>query len=362
MLRQHVVVTLPGGRGQVVGVPRADTAKVAVAVTTASTSAHLEAIDGSAGRQTLQATRRGVEVGKQVAARVDLLGAGASLGGSDLADVLAHLLLVGLVQLHHAATGKVQGVGGCEEGEQTNLHRRVVDDLVLTGLVLRVAVLELATHGSVARGNGDTAGEDRARLQHNGGADPGKSTVDERGRGRTHVLGRLWVDAGEASQHADMRHLDLVEEQEAVVHGVVAKLGANVANVDVVERLVRLEIADLHDKGVGPVRLALEDQLRHDDGVVCGAAEGANPPLGRCQMGRVDGKRLVVLVPRRRRLESSHVGPVAELRLCVAANVLVVLRFLEELFVLLGVALVAEGDLIDERVSRGSSTLQSSIR
>lgn len=142
-----------------------------------------------------------------------------------------------------------------------------------------------------------------------------------------------------------MRHFDLVEEQEAVVHGVVAKLGADVANVDVLKRQVCLQVPDLDDKGVRAVWLALDDELSHDDSVVCSAAEGTDPPFRGGQGGRVDDESLVLLVPCGRRLESSDVGAVAQLRLCITSNVLVVLCFLEEPFVLLGVALVAEGDL-----------------
>ena len=58
----------------------------------------------------------------------------------------------------------------------------------------------------------------------------------------------------------------------------------------------------------------------------------------------MDGEGLVVLVPCSSCLQSSYVGAVTQLGLRVAANVLVVLCGLEELLVLLGVALVSEGD------------------
>lgn len=221
-----------------------------------------------------------MEIGDQVTARVRLLGTSTAFLTADLAHILAHLLLVGFVQLHHATTGEMEGVGGGEEGEQSDLHSGVVEDLVLALLVGGIAVLELATHGSITGGNGDTPGENTTGLQDNGAADPGQGAVDERGRSRADVFAGLGVDAGEAGEHANVRHLDLVEQQEAVVHGVVAKLGANVSNVDVGQRLVRLEVSDLHDKRVRAIRLALDDELGHDDSVVCSAAQRANPPLG----------------------------------------------------------------------------------
>lgn len=68
----------------------------------------------------------------------------------------------------------------------------------------------------------------------------------------------------------------------------------------------------------------------------------------------MDDEGLVLLAPRRRRLEAPDVGAVTELRLSIAANVLVVLRFLEEAFMLLRVSLVAERDLRGfNRLNRG---------
>jgi hypothetical protein len=139
--------------------------------------------------------------------------------------------------------------------------------------------------------------------------------------------------------------LDLVEQQETVVHGVVAKLGTNVANVDVLERLVCLEITDLDDEGVGTVGLVVDVQLSHDNGVVGCTAKGANPPLAGSQGGRVDDEGLVLGAPGSCCLEASYVGAMAKLGLGVTANVLVVSSGLEELLVLLGRALVTEGDL-----------------
>jgi hypothetical protein len=142
-----------------------------------------------------------------------------------------------------------------------------------------------------------------------------------------------------------VRNLDLVEEQETVIHSVVTKLRTNVTNVDILKRQMCLEIADLNDEGVGTVRLVVDVQLSHDDGVVGGAAEGADPPLTGGQGGRVDDEGLVLGVPGGRCLETSYVGTVTELGLGVTTNVFVVSCGLEELLVLLGRALVTEGDL-----------------
>lgn len=67
-----------------------------------------------------------------------------------------------------------------------------------------------------------------------------------------------------------MGNLDLVEEQEAVVHGVVPKLGPNVANMDVLQWLVSFQVSDLHDKRVRPIGFTINDELRHYNGMVGG--------------------------------------------------------------------------------------------
>jgi len=345
LLSQHIVVTFPGGGREVVGIPRTDTTETAVTVSTTSTSANLETVNGGAGSERLQAARNGVQVGEQITSRVSLLGTRASLLGTDFASILAHLLLVGFVQLHHTPASEMQSKSGCQKSEETNLDSGVVEDLVLARLVLSISVLELTTDSSISSGNSDTTGQDTTSLKDNGATDPCQGAIDERRRGGAEVFGCLGVDAGEPSQHADVRDLYFVEEEETVVHGVVTELGADVTNVDILERLVGLEVSDLHNKGVRAVRFALDNELSHDDGKVGSAAKRTDPPFRSSQSGRVDDESLVFFVPRRRRLESSHVGAVAELRLGVTANVLVVPSLCEELFVLLWGALIAEGDL-----------------
>ena len=152
-----------------------------------------------------------------------------------------------------------------------------------------------------------------------------------------------------ASKHADVWDLDVVEEEETVVHGVVTELGTDVANVDVVERLVGLEVADLDAEGSRSIGLALDDELRHDDCVVGSAAQRTDPPLACCEVGRVDGEGLVVLVPCGSRLEAADVGAVTQLCLRIAADDLVVVGLGEPLLLLLGGTLLAEGDLSRKR-------------
>ena len=181
LLSQHVVVTLPGGGGKVIGIPRTDTTETAVTVSTTSTSANLETVNGGAGSERLQAARNGVQVGEQITSRVSLLGTRTSFLGTHFTSVLAHLLLVGFVQLHHTPASEMQSKGGSQKSEKTNLDSGVVENLVLARLVLSISVLELTTDSSVSSGNGDTTGKDTTGLKDNGATYPGQSAVDERG-------------------------------------------------------------------------------------------------------------------------------------------------------------------------------------
>lgn len=93
------------------------------------------------------------------------------------------------------------------------------------------------------------------------------------------------------------------------------------------------------------VVLAADEQLCHDHSVVGSATQGSDPPLGSCQGGRVNSEGLVLRVPGGGGLQSTHIRAVAQFRLCIASQYLVVLCRLEEEFVLLGGTLFPQGDL-----------------
>ena len=65
-----------------------------------------------------------------------------------------------------------------------------------------------------------------------------------------------------------MWDLDMIEEEEAVIHCIVAKLGTNIANVHPLQWLVSLHISNLTYEWVGTVRFSIDDQLCHNDSVV----------------------------------------------------------------------------------------------
>jgi len=174
----------------------------------------------------------------------------------------------------------VKSVGGREKGKKAVLNHGVVKNLVLTRLTSTgISILELTTHSTVSRSDGNTASKNRARLKDDGGSDKGQSSIDESWVGRADVLGCLRVNAGEAVQHVGVGDLDVVEEEETVVHGVVTELGTDVAHMDVLEGLVGLHVANRHDEGVRTVGLAIDDELGDDNSVVGCLAERTDPPL-----------------------------------------------------------------------------------
>lgn len=343
LLRQHVVVALPGGGWEVVSVPGSQARELGVPVATACTATHLQTLSCYGGSKGLKTTGSGVQVGQHVGAGLELLWTGTALG---VGDGGLHLLLVLGVHLHHRLSGEVESESGGQQWEKTELNHGVIQDLVLSRVVGHVvAVLELATYGTITGRNGDTASEDGAGHQDDGGADPGHGSVDESSVLWANELASVLVDRGVAGQHVDVWDLEVVEEEESVVHGVVSELWTDISNVDAVERLVGLEIADLHHEWVWAVGLAGEDELGHDNGMGGGAAEGANPPLGGSEVWRVNNKGLVGWIPGCGGLETADVGAVAKLGLCVTSNVLVSLCWLEEELLLLLGGLVLEGGL-----------------
>lgn len=128
-------------------------------------------------------------------------------------------------------------------------------------------------------------------------------------------------------------------------HSLVSVLGTNVTHVNVLQRLVRLHVADLHHEGMRSIVLPTDHQLRHHDGMVRGPSQRANPPLGGRQGRRVQGKGLVFGIPRRRQLETADVRTVTQFRLRITSDDPEVLRGLEEELVLLGSSLFSQSDL-----------------
>lgn len=142
-----------------------------------------------------------------------------------------------------------------------------------------------------------------------------------------------------------MGDLEVVEEEETVVHGVVAEFWTDVSYVYTIQWLMCLQIPNLHNEWVWSVRLSVKDQLGHDDGVGCCAAEGTDPPLGGGEVWRVNNEGLVGWIPCGGSLETADVGAVTELGLGVAADVFVGFSWLEEELLLLLGGLVLEGGL-----------------
>lgn len=113
---------------------------------------------------------------------------------------------------------------------------------------------------------------------------------------------------------------------------------------------MRLQIPHLDNKRVRTVVLPTDEQLRHHDGMVGRTTQRPNPPLRRGQRRRMDRERLVILVPRGRGLQTTHIRPMTQLRLRIASDNLVFLRPLQEEFVLFGGSLFAKCNLSHRQI------------
>jgi hypothetical protein len=56
-----------------------------------------------------------------------------------------------------------------------------------------------------------------------------------------------------------MWDLNVVEEEETIVHGVVTKFGSNITNVDPLQGFVSLHVPDLANERMWTVFLAIND-------------------------------------------------------------------------------------------------------
>ncbi len=98
-------------------------------------------------------------------------------------------------------------------------------------------------------------------------------------------------DLLEAREHIGPGDRDLVHAKKPGVVGDVPELGAEIADLDALERTVVL-VAYLHDERVHAELPPLHDQLRIHQCVGRDLPEGARPPLCRGQGRRVHDKRV----------------------------------------------------------------------
>lgn len=298
LLGQHVIISLPCCSREIVRVPGSDTAEARVAVTTASSSADLQTLCCDRTAERLQRTRGSVQICQHVTAGLDFLWPSATLAWCVGGITLSNFLLVLLVHVHHRLSGKMECKSGSEKREQPDLHHGVVENRGLIHTSRSISILELTTHSAVTGCDGDTSSKHTAGLHNNGRSDPSQGTVDKRWRTTATEFVCVGVNKCVLGQHTDMRNLDVVEQEETVVHGVVTKFRTNISDVNVFKRLMCLQITDLNAERRWSVGLAINDELSHDDSMVGCPAQGSDPPFTGGQVWRVDGEGLVVLVPR----------------------------------------------------------------
>ena len=212
-----------------------------------------------------------------------------------------------------------------KDGQDAILDHRVVQHL---GLNLLSAFVELGcvpvgklpSDSTVAHCDRRRTHQDAACFLNNVGAHPAQRAVCQRSRLRRDVNGRIELDLGVARQHIEVRDTNVVQEQKAIICSIISLLWSNVANDATRKGLAGLNVADLNNNGMRTTTLALDDELRHDNGVICGSAQTTNPPLCRGHRGGMDDELLRRIIVGASRLESLNVGSVPELGLGVTSN------------------------------------------
>ena len=148
-----------------------------------------------------------------------------------------------------------------------------------------------------------------------------------------------------------MWDFDSVEEKKSIIHGVVTKFGANVANMNVFQRLMGLQISDLADERVRAIGFAPNYQLCHYNSMVCSSTKRSNPPFRSSQMWGVQDESLVFGIPCGSCFQASNIRTMPKLGLSITSDRLVVFSRFEKELVLLWCALVTEGGLAGKLLS-----------
>lgn len=137
-----------------------------------------------------------------------------------------------------------------------------------------------------------------------------------------------------------------ISERMFILHdSLVAHLGTYVSDIDPSQRRVRTKVSYLTDEGMWTVAFSVDDKLGHDNCMVRGPSQCANPPFRGCQCRRVENKGLVPLTPSGSCLQSAHIRTMAQFCLRIAPNNLERLSLGQEEIMLLRSSLLTYGGL-----------------
>ena len=137
----------------------------------------------------------------------------------------------------------------------------------------------------------------------------------------------------------------MVEEKKSIVHRIIPKLWSNISDMNVLQRLMGLQVSNLDDEGVRTMASASNNKLCHDNSIVCSSTQRSDPPLRSSQVWRVYSEIFILYVPCCCCFQSSHIRPVAEFSLSIASNYLVVEGGFEEFLALFWRTLVTKSYL-----------------
>lgn len=151
----------------------------------------------------------------------------------------------------------------------------------------------------------------------------------DRDHGTIRVLGVLRWDIHPVPQHLGIsrKHLtpwnsDVVESQSTIVcaEHSLKHLWSHLVDFDSRHQLLRVEVPKLREEQVVAVLLAVDDQSRHHDRMGCPDTSSSYPKFGTANGWRVDDELIRGWIKRRRRLDPSNVGAMAQLGLGIGAK------------------------------------------
>ena len=104
------------------------------------------------------------------------------------------------------------------------------------------------------------------------------------------------IDFNESHEHIRSWDSNIIKLAPAIIFGVVADLGAEVAAFDTFTDLPSGNISDLNHEGLHTIVLLIDNQSGEDDGMTCEATEITRPVLGSTDVRRINDELISGLV------------------------------------------------------------------
>ncbi len=108
-----------------------------------------------------------------------------------------------------------------------------------------------------------------------------------------------------------MWDLNIVEEEETIIHGIIPNFWSDITNIPPFQGFVSLHIPYRDHERMRAVIFATNDELSHHRGVIGRTTQRTDPPFGGGQRWGMHYEDLAFSVPGSGGFEGSHIGSVA---------------------------------------------------